>query len=627
MRNYSPQSWRSKRDFNRSYDKKMVYSLSGKKFPSLKQLRYASHVLSPIENWILRILAGFLIICIVFLGWKGYEANTVEVPKVGGQYTEGVVGTPQYVNPILFRENDVDRDISSLVYSGLMRYDNNRKIVPDLAERYELGADAKTYTFFLRKDVTWHDGTPFNADDVVFTIQKIQDTATQSPLVRSFQDVKIEKVDDYTVRFVLARPFSPFLDLTTIGILPQHVWGEVASANMALDGKNLKPIGTGPWKFKSLQKGKEGDIRSYLLERNDKYYGQKPYLKTLTFKMYPDVDSVVQALKNRNVEGISFLPRELRDKLKQDKDLKYYTFNLPQYTAVFFNQTANADLKSKAVRQALALSVDRDRIVREVLAGEGRTINGPILPGFLGYDELVKTYPFDTEKARDLLQAAGWKRGDDGIWAREDKVVVEVPAAPVDPKKKDDKKKTDTKPEKTITTQKHQLSITLVTVNQPEQAKVAQIVKEGWADMGVKVELQLVDPSRIKTDVIDTRSYDAFVYGEIIGSDPDLYPFWHSSQARKPGLNLAVYANTDADKLLEEGRQISDEGQRATRYQKFQQILAEEVPAIFLYYPTYNYVVASSIHGIGDGKEIVYPSDRFVDLGYWYAASKRVFKK
>ncbi|MDP2656006.1 MAG: ABC transporter substrate-binding protein [bacterium] len=624
MRYHSPQAWRTRSgDAHKKIEKKLVYStVAGKKIPNLKQFKYIGRVLPPLQMWLLRGVVILLVANVFFLSWKYYETHTVAVAKDGGGYTEGLVGSPQYINPLFLQSNDVDRDIAKLVYSGLTKYDDNRTVMPDLAERYELSSDSKTYTFYLRHDVQWHDGEPFTADDVAFTISRIQDPATKSPLYLSFRDVKINKVDDYTIQLGLPKPYAPFLNLTTIGVLPQHVWADVASENFSNVPQNTKPIGTGAWKFKTLQKGGSGDIRSYIVEKNDTYYGSKPYLNAVTFKFYPDIDSAVQALKNRKVDGISFLPRDLRANLEKETDLAYYTFNLPQYTSIFFNQTANADLKTKAIRQALALSIDKDRIVREVLNGEGEVISAPILKGFLGYNDGVKTYPFDLTKAMDLLSAAGWKKNDEGKWYQEEKVTVTPTTEEIAAAQRDKKEV----PKERVEIQQHLLHIVLVTVNQQESAKAAQIVKEGWDASGVDVEVRLVDPSRVKSDIIDSRDYDAFLYGEIIGSDPDLYPFWHSSQSRPPGLNLAVFNNPTADKLLVDARQISDPDKRAEMYIKFQDILAEEAPAVFLYNPNYNYVVSKKVQGIADEKHIVDPSDRFNDIPSWHVKTRRIWK-
>lgn len=611
MSHFSFWSQQRRKNIHSALDKQLVGTISGFRLPRLKQLKYLRRIISSREYRIIQILSCALIVNLVFLGWKLYEAQTKVLPKDGGKYTEALIGTPQTINPLFLQNNDVDRDIVSLVYSGLSRYDDQRHVVGDLAEKFEIGKDEKTYTFFLRRDAKWHDGKPLTTDDILFTFSRIQDPAAKSSLYYSFRDVRIEKIDDATIRFILPKPFAPFLDLTTVQILPEHLWNEIAPENLERAALNLKPVGSGQWKFKSFQKDRDGTIRSYTLVRNDEYFGLKPHLNKLVFKFYPDGDSAIQALKNRNVEGVSFLPRELRDRLKQDRDLRYYIFNLPQYTAIFFNQLNNPELSSKAVRQALAYAINKDRIVKEVLSGEGVSIHAPIIKGFLGYNEHVKQYPYDLQKSSNLLQVAGWKKNTEGFWVKSLKKTSQ---------KKDNAKEGDVAQEKI-------LEINLITINDREHRGAAEIIKEGWGELGISVDIQFVDPSRIKEDIIDSREYQALLYGEMIGSDPDLYPFWHSSQARAPGLNLAIFSSKEADTFLEEGRQITDEKKRAEHYKRFQDILAEEVPAIFLYDPSYNYVVHKKVKGIQDGKEIVHPSDRFIDIAAWHVKTKRILKK
>lgn len=611
--------WWRKGDSHAALDTKLVTSLSPRKIPTLKQLKYLPKLISKKEYRILQILLAIVAVNVLFLGWRFYERATVLVAREGGRYVEGLVGSPRAVNPLLLQENDSDRDITRLVYSGLSAYGHDRKIVPDVAERYELSGDQKTYTFYLRQNATWHDGKPLTADDVVFTITRIQNPEIKSPLYSSFKDVRVERVDDHAVRFILSKPFAPFLDLTTVGILPKHAWETIQPEAFALAALNIKPVGSGPWKFKTFQKDKDGTIRSYTLERNKAFYGNSPLLDRIMFKFYPDSDSALQALKNHNVDGISFLPRELRVSLSKNTDFHYYTFHLPQYTALFFNEFNNPDLKSKAVRQALAYALDKDALVRDVLAGEGRVIHAPILEGFLGYAPEVKKYPFDLSRMADLLTTAGWEKDGGGRWVKNETI------APPKPSKK--KKKNAAPVPPPTPKPPHQLHVTIVTVNQPEQEKLAMAVKDQWMRAGVESEVQLVDPTRLKTDVINGRNYEIFAYGEIIGSDPDLYPFWHSSQAHAPGLNLSLYSNSQADTYLAQAREITDEKSRAEKYIAFQNILADDVPAIFLYNPSYNYVVSAKVKGITDQKQIAYPSDRFLDINSWYIKAKRVWRK
>ncbi len=600
-------SWKQKNTRHTSLDRRLLHAFTRAKKPSLKQLKYLPRILSRKEYLFVRVLVGVIIVNLVFLGWRTFTATTQVIAEYGGTYTEGLVGSPQYINP-LFAQGDADRDLSSLVYSGLLRYTVDRKLVGDLAQEYSISPDGKTYRFTLREKMVWHDGSPLTAEDVVFTVAMIQDSKSRSPLAVSFKDVRVEKIDDRTIQFVLSKPFAPFLDLATTGILPRHIWSSLQPENLFFASSNVRPVGSGAWKFHSLKKDADGTIRSYTFSRNENYFGEKPYLEKLVFKFYPDSDTAIQALKNRHVDGISFLPRILRDRLTKDKNLRYYTFYLPQYTAIFFNKEANGDLASKAVRQALALAINRDQIISTALAGEAAMIDGPIPRVFLGYHECLKGYDYDPGKAEGLLKTAGWLRDEEGFYKNEKK----------------ETKKSDGSIEKEIV--KHRLTVRLTTVQRPEHASVVDSIAKNWQAIGVTVQTEFVDPSLVKSEVIDTRAYQTFLYGAIIGADPDLYPFWHSSQIAAPGLNLSQFSNSKADTLLEEGRHLIDTAERAKRYKAFQEIIHDELPAIFLYSPTYNYVLERDVQGIADGKQLIHAADRFVDLSHWYIKTKRTGK-
>ena len=613
--------WKKKSWSHASLDAKLVRSAGRFGMPTLRQWAYLPRLLSIKEKIIALALISCFVASSAFLGIVGLRSVTVMHSAKGGTYTEGLVGSPHYINPLFLQNNDVDRDLSSLMYSSLLRYDEHRKAVGDLAAGYDVSDDGKIYTFHLRQGVVWHDGQPFSADDVVATVNRVQDPGLKSPLYVSFKDIKIEKKDDRTVTFTLPKAFAPFLDLMTVGILPQHIWQGIPNEQFSFAAYNLKPVGTGPWKFKTLQKEQDGTIVSYTIVRNDAYYGSVPLLDKITFKLYPDTDAATQALKNRNVQGISFLPRHLRDRLKKDGDLSYYSFHLPQYTAVFFNPDKQKDLASKKVRQALGYAIDKERIVSQVFGGEGSVVAGPILPGFAGYDESLKPNAFDLAKAAEILTEGGWKKNESGQWYQELSSKVPKSVASVYRGRKIVRTVYET-----VVKPSTPLSITLVTADQEDLVKTTRIIEENWKALGISVDVQMNDPSRIKEEVIDPRAYDAFVYGEIIGSDPDLYPFWHSSQGRAPGLNLAGFSNKTADTLLEDARTTSDGAKRAEMYKKFQKILAEEQPALFLVNPSYNYVVQKKVRGISDNKYIVYPSDRFTDAAQWHVNVVRSWK-
>jgi len=574
----------------KKFDKKIISSLSKKKLPQWRQFKQLPKILTKNEFLIIKISAAIILIIAISLFYIDYYQKLTTLPKAGGEFSEALIGSPLYINPILAQSHiDADQDLSTLIFSGLLKYDKNLELVPDLAEKYEISEDQKTYTFYLKDNAKWHDGQKLTASDVVFTILSIQNPDFKSPLFRSFEGVKVEKVDDYTVKFTLSEPYAAFLNVLTVGILPQHLWYDIPPLSAKLAVYNQKPIGSGPYKFKSLIKEKSGVIKAYTLEKNKNYYAQEPYIDKIVFKFYPDYDTAINALNNKEVQNLSYLPKEYLEKNKNKREINLYNINLSQYTAIFFNQKNNEFLKDKDIREALSYAIDKNKIIEDVLQNQGQIIDGPILPGFLGYNTDIKKYEYNPEKAVELLANNGWALTDE-IFHKKDQ----------------------------------ELKITLTTVDQAVNVKTANLIKEFWNNIGVNVELQIVSKDDIENQVINPRNYQALLYGEIIGYDPDLFPFWHSSQRDYPGVNLANYVNRKADQLLEEARLTNDPKIRDGKYREFQDLMIDDLPAIFLFNPTYTYPVTTKIKGI-ELKRIAQPFDRFIDIENWYIKTKKKF--
>jgi peptide/nickel transport system substrate-binding protein len=577
-----------------SQDKKSPFKKGGERGGfQFKKFRYIPKTLSKFEKRLILILFFVILGSIFWLGIRAYPKHIRIEPDYGGTYSEGVVGEPLYINPILAPSSDTDLDISKLVFSGLMKYNEKQEQIPDLAENYEVSEDQKNYIFRLRKNAKWHDSQNLTADDVVFTVQCIKNPEYQSPLRANFQNIAVEKIDDYTIKFTLTEEtFAPFLkESTTFGILPQHIWSGIPPKNVFLSEYNLKPIGSGPFKFFEYKKDKKsGVIKSYTLALFKDYFGKKPYIKEISFKFYDDYPALISAYNHKEVDGISFVPAEEKSNIK--KKVNYFLLKLPRYYNIFLNQSKNKILEKKEVRKALVFGVDRQRIVNEALSGEGMIVDSPVLPGFLGFNPEVQKYNYDPSKANDILHQAGWRDDDrDGI-----------------------RSQSDTK-----------LEITLTYAAQPEFAQASAVIRENWEKIGVKTNLQEIDPTILQSEYIRPRNYEALIYGQLISRDPDPYPFWHSSQREDPGLNLTSFKDKTADTLLEEARQTSDEKERRLKYLHFQNILAEEVPAVFLYSSTYLYGAKKNVRGI-ELEYITTPSDRFSNIENWYIKINRRWK-
>ncbi len=564
------------------------------KFPSWHQWQKLPSVLNKKERY---FILGLSILAIISLfSWMVLYnlKNTVAVPSYGGSFSEGIVGNPQYLNPILNQANDVDRDIGELIFSGLMKYNSKGELVPDLAENYEI-LDDKTYIFHLKKNIKWHDNVQFNADDVVFTIKAIQNPDYRSPIKVNWQDVEIEKVDDWTIKFKLKNPYAAFLSNTTVGIAPYHTWGKIPVENFFLSPENLNPVGTGPYKIKKMEKDKDGFIISIEFEAFGEYGENRPFIEKIKIFFYPSEEDLIKNYNYGKIDNLALISNQNKNLLKGlGIKSKIYRLTLPRYFAVFFNQSKSKALSDKNVRTALNHATNKREIIDIALNGEGKIVDSPIPFGFWGQSEKIKIYEFDSQKAMTILENAGWKDVDgDGIREKgEDKLEVD-----------------------------------LVTTNLNQLQKTAEILKEQWQKIGVKLNVNILDIGEIQQKYIRPREYQALILGEVLNMDPDPYSFWHSSQKRDPGLNLALYDNPKVDTLLKEARQIVNNNElRKQKYEQFQQLVIDDAAAVFLYSPYQLYIANKKIKGI-TVQNIPLPSKRFIEIDKWYIKTQRVKKE
>lgn len=556
-------------------------SISFKKLP---------RVLSPLEKRLILIFGLVAIAAGITWGILAYLQNTVPAPAKGGTYTEGVLGQPKFINPIIAQPNTVDADLCTLIYSSLFHYSPDNNLDPELVDTYEVNGDGTVISLTLKPDVKWQDGENLTADDVLFTVQSIQNPNIQSPLKSGFADVTAEKVDQQTIKFTMAQSYAPFISNLTFGILPKHLWEKIEPANIPLAELNLQPVGSGPYKFKEFKKDKLGEIQSYTLERFDKYFAPAPYLDQLIFEFYATPEELSAALTGGQIEGMAY-DLNTAEAVFSSQGLNNYEFSLPRYNAVFLNYAQNKDLEYKKVRQALQKAINRDEMMEQSLSGQGQLADGPIMENFLGFNPDLKYDGFDPEAAKALLDESGWKEVDaEGFRLKDGK----------------------------------RLALTLTVSDFPEHLVVADYVVNAWKNIGVDAKVESFSPADIQ-ERIRERAYDALLFGQVTGHDPDPYPFWHSSQREDPGLNLTSLKDADIDKLLEEGRTTVNAETRAEKYRAFQLKLAESYVAIFLYSPYYNYTADQKIKGLNPGI-ITNPAERFSTVEDWYIKTKRVAK-
>jgi peptide/nickel transport system substrate-binding protein len=535
------------------------------------------------------------------------------VPTSGGKYIEGLIGSPKYINPLYAQASDVDSDLAYLVYSSLFDRAMYGKLKNDLAKNYSISDDGKIYTIEIRDDAKWHTGGGLNADDVIFTFYAIKDGQYNSTLRNVFIGVSMEKINDYSFKFILSEPYAPFLELLTFGILPKDLWSEIIPESASLAELNLKPIGSGPYKFKSIVKDKSGRVKEINLTVNDDYYSPTPYINDLSFVFYSNIEEAISGLNNNSIQGISYLPASMIGNLVAKDSLSLHKLAQPQINGIFFNQKIGV-LKDKKLRQALAYAINKNKIISD-LDGSASQANGPIPSDNFAYKSNIKNYNFNPADAEKLLDEIGWKI----IELKEEDLKI----ARENINSEDQNKKLEAENMAVLGAGKWRkkdnnfLILHLATVDNRENYLVAENIKSFWENVGIKTIIETVLPSEIQANVIIPRKFEILLYGQILGGDPDSYVFWHSSQSDENGLNLSNYQNKDLDKILEEARLTFDIETRKQKYYQFQDILLEDLPAIFLYSPFYNYAQTKKIHGF-QANSILMPRDRFSGIANWY---------
>jgi peptide/nickel transport system substrate-binding protein len=553
-------------------DKRLVYALSPRKIPTNDQLKHLNKFLSPRESLVVRICFLIILVNVIYLGVVFVKKHLQYLPVAGGEYIEGAVGYPKTINPLYAVNRGVDSDLSRLIYSSLLQYNQNGRLENDLVNSIDISADNKEYLVKIKNNVKWHNGDKLSVDDVLFTFDIIKNSDYRSPLRFSFTGVEAEKIDDYTIKFTLSDPYAPFPELLTFGILPKNIWENINPGTATLSDLNLKPIGSGPYKFKSLIKNKDGDLKEYRLTVNSDYYGQAPYIKNISFDFFVSYQEAIKAFNDNQISGLSYLPFDWRKELLAKDSLKFHELVQPQIIALFFNRDKNKTLADKDVRVALATALDKEKIISEVFGGIYPRVDGPILKENFAYTDTIQKYNYAPDSAAATIK---------------------------------------TKP----------LTAVLTVIDSGSNVIVAEKIKTYWASAGVNITLKVIS-SEQASEVIKNRDFEIILYGEAVGGDPDVYSFWHSSQIGNKGLNLAGYNNPAVDSLLVEARVTTNSDSRIAAYKKFQELVTADLPAIFLYSPTYTYVQNNNLKGFSSSV-IIEPADRFSGVSGWYLKTKK----
>ena len=567
----------------------------------LSGFEHTRHTFSAGDRLILYVLVGIFAISSLGLLAGANALASTSVPASGGSLTEGVVGPARFINPLLALTGP-DKDLTALVYSGLMRATPEGTLIPDLAERYDISEDGTVYTFTLRNDLSFQDASSLTAEDIVFTIQRAQNPETKSARRADWEGVSVESPDARTIVFTLPHAYAPFLENATLGILPKKHWEKVSAEEFPFYGLNTRPVGSGPYRVEDVDTNATGAAERYKLSAFKKFALGEPYLQSVVILFYPNEEALMKAFNAGHVDSFAGISPDNVGQITRS-DARVAHAPLPRTFGVFLNQNKNSLFTDNVVRRALDIAIDKERVVDEILKGYGTVLDGPIPPGVLGevfpatpqpLGDLVGGNTTDSQhalQARTLLSEGGWTFSEEErVWKKKDVV----------------------------------LTFTLATADEPELSATAEVLAREWRAAGISVDVHLYPLSELNTVVLRPRNYEAILFGEVVGRSLDLFAFWHSSQRNDPGLNLSLYTNAKADRLLAEGRATINTHEREKLYEQFVELVAEDRPAVFLYAPEFIYLVSKSLKGVELGA-LTTPAERYLNVHEWHINTERVW--
>lgn len=553
-------------------DRAIIQAVVPRKTPTLAQLQHIDLFLDTWEKNLIGALGFVAIISLIGIIWSIKIFNTVPGPAQGGSLTEVLIGTPRHINPI-FAVTDTDRTLSHILFLPLC--DSFNENVPALAT-CEFASTQKSVGITL-SDRTWHDGEPVTADDVVFTLQTMQNTAVGSPWRALATRVTVTKDSTNHITISARQPIPELKTVASLGIVPKHVWASVEPARMVNDEANLKPIGSGPFEFHSNSLDRDGFVEQIDLDAFPDFKPQRAYLDELDFRIAQDDASAHDMFRTRQVDALFVHdPAETEELVK--RDVRRYEIAPPAVVSLFFNPTHNAVFKKRDVRQAFARALDRTELVKQVLKGNGTPTRSPFPAS------MIKE-PGATQPDVDTAQAATLFKANPVTPTTSSTLILGIPALPI-------------------------------------YQAIADDIKKQLAPLGVNLTSAIIG-SGTKTGAM--LSYDMLLLGQDYGPSGNPFPFWHTSTSGETGTNYARYQIKEVDGWLEQLQVDGRPDSRASLLEKLNARLVADSPAIFLFQPTYQYYVSNTVKNVsvpqsGD------PSERFATVASWYSNTKRVHK-
>jgi peptide/nickel transport system substrate-binding protein len=552
-----------------------------------------------------KLISGILVFGILASGYAAlFSGATLSPLSQAKTYSEGVVGELKHLNPVFTEFSEADTDACSLIFSGLAKYNAATGEFDEDIATHTLSEDQKTYTFTLKNDVYWQDGTEVTSDDIYFTFAEVIQSADfeNTVLKSNFDGVEIEQTNSRTVTFTLNQPNYFFFTSLTVGLLPKHILGEVPVSDLDTHEFNKMPMGTGPYMVTDPYEVFPDGSTSVTLAVSSDYYGETPSIESLRFVAYPSVD---QLIENRSVwHGAARIRASQLDDITDLENLVSYQYELPQYTALFLNTDADF-LSQNKERLGIAKAIDKTEILESI--DYKVAVDTPLMQ--LNQDEWL--HISDQEEAMGALFDAGWTMSE-----------------PEDSESSDDSETSDESSEEvsenyrtnedgeTMTLRLVRRDFTGSNESQEEtMAMTAHIIQEQLEDVGVEVIIETYSLTDLQT-IITERDYDMLLYGQSLGYNLDTFSYWHSSQADDSGLNLSNYQNAKADFYIESIRAAFDAEERQELLEGLASIMAADIPAVFLYTPSYYYLVDKNLIGL-TFENLLRPRDRFSNIAQW----------
>jgi peptide/nickel transport system substrate-binding protein len=526
----------------------------------------------------------------------------------GSTYVEAIVGAPRFVNPLL-AASDTDADLAHLVFSGLSRVDSEGNIALDMASEWQVSPDGLVYTFTLKPDLKWHDGKPVTSDDVLNTLGLLRapDFPGDPTLVARWRDITVEAPSPQAVRFTLLTPNASFLQFTTLGIVPRHLWSSVKPAEIAVSDLNQSPIGSGPWRYVRDESSSPGaasnpqgtpmpggisPAEGVLLEPNPDLPSANPGIARIWFRLYPTFGAALSGFKMGEAHGLGHIPSDRMGEVEAVPGVALHRQGLARYTMLILNLRSPLFDKVET-RQAIELAIDREALVAQALGGLGRPLESPILPGSWAHDPSIKIRGYSPAESRRLLDSVGWRLGAGGLRVRDGVTMTVALAANKD-----------------------------ISANVTAAQQITGYLKA----VGIDAQLALVGRDALLQEYLNPRAFHMVLAGwEASGADPDLFQYWHSSQANvQGGLNFSGWSNAQADEALQGALFTHDKEERTRRYVSFQQTFYADAPSVILYSPFYTYATRSPAMGVTlPPTDILAPSARFDTAHTWSLAGSR----